>query len=430
MIHHFAEIQVLRKTFLRGLTLAFSIVLLSALIPVHALTSDEKFAACLVDLGDRARSEGVDPATVTSVLSETRRLERVVELDRSQPEFTRTFADYYNPRVTEGRVRQGRRLYERHRDLLDRVQSEYGVPAQYLLAFWGLETNYGSYFGRISTTDALATLACDPRRSEFFAGEFIAALRIIEAGDIEAERMRGSWAGAIGHVQFLPSVFLEYAVDGDGDGQRDLWGSVPDAMMSAANYLSGIGWQSRLRWGREINLPEDFDYTLTGREQKQTLKEWVEMGVTDAYGGAMPLLDVEAAVLVPAGHRGPAFIVYDNFEVIMRWNRSEYYAISVGRLADRISGAVALTRKAASNGDPITLLEVKRLQQNLVSLGHDPGPVDGLFGPATRRALSQFQQTQGVIADGHLDQLSLRLVSEAASGLQASLDQNTQETVE
>ena len=402
------------KKYNRGVVGIVTTVLLSFLAPVFAQNTDVEFETCLAALGERARSEGVDSAIVTSVLKDTRRLERVIKLDRSQPEFTSTFADYYNRRVTTQRVEQGRALYDKHRDLLKRLQLEYGVPAHYLLAFWGLETNYGSYFGKIPTTDALATLSCDPRRASFFSDEFISALKIIATGDVELKRMRGSWAGAIGHVQFLPSVFLKYAVDGDGDSRRDLWGSIPDALASAANFLRGIGWKRELRWGREISLPQNFDYSLSGRDQKRSLTEWVGLGVTDAYGSALPLLAINAAVLVPAGHRGPVFLVYDNFEVIMRWNRSEYYAIAVGRLADRIAGSVELTRAADPDSDPITLAEVKRLQQDLVLLGYDAGNPDGMFGPATRRALSRFQQAKGMIADGHLNRQALQAVRKAA----------------
>ena len=405
------------KKYDRGVRVIVTAVLLSVSIPTTAQDSQSAFTSCLDALGERARGEGADAAIVASVLKDTRHLERVIRLDRSQPEFTSPFADYYGSRVTSGRVERGRVLYEKHRELLERIQREYGVPAHYLLAFWGLETNYGRHFGRISTTDALATLACDTRRPEFFSDEFVAALKIFSAGDIEPGRMRGSWAGAIGHMQFLPSVFLEYAVDGDGDGRRDLWGSLPDALASAANFLRGIGWQPGLRWGREISLPKNFDYSLAGREHKQSLKAWAGLGVTDAYGGALPLLDIEAGLLVPAGHRGPAFLVYDNFEVIMRWNRSEYYAIAVGRLADRIAGSVALTRNADTGGERITLAEVKRLQQDLVLLGYDAGNADGMFGPVTRRALSRFQQARGMIADGHLDRPTLQAVREAAASL-------------
>ena len=389
--------------------------LLLFLSPVFAQNSDEGFEACLAELGQRASNEGVDAATITSVLKETKRLQRVVKLDRSQPEFTKTFADYYVPRVTQGRVKQGRELYVQHHDLLNRLQREYGVPGHYLLAFWGLETNYGSFFGQIPTMDALATLACDQRRSTFFSHEFLSALKIIAAGDIEQAQMRGSWAGAIGNMQFLPSVFIKYAVDGDGDGLRDFWGSLPDSLASAANFLRGIGWRTELRWGREVRLPDGFDYSLSGRDRGQTLEEWVRLGITDVYGAPLPQRDIQAAVLVPSGHRGPAFLTYDNFDVIMRWNRSEYYAISVGRLADRIAGGGRLTRDAIIGGEPITIDKVQRLQEDLFLLGFDAGEVDGIFGPATRRALSNFQNANDMIADGYLNAEALQAVRNSAA---------------
>jgi membrane-bound lytic murein transglycosylase B len=405
----------LLKKYNRDLLVIVTTALLSFLSPVLAQNTDGTFEPCLVALGQRATNDGVDAAIVASVLKDTKRLKLVINLDRSQPEFTRTFADYYVPRVTERRVIQGRALYAKHRDLLNRLQREYGVPGHYLLAFWALETNYGSYFGSIPTTDALATLACDPRRSAFFADEFLAALKIIAAGDIKREQMRGSWAGAIGNMQFLPSVFLKYAVDGDGDGLRDLWGSLPDSLASAANFLIGIGWRTELRWGREVSLPDGFDYSLSGRDRGRALTEWARLGMTDVYGGALPQLDIHAAVLVPSGHLGPAFLTYDNFNVIMGWNRSEYYAISVGRLADRIAGAGQLTRKAIIGGEPITTDKVLRLQEDLTLLGHDAGEADGIFGPATRRALSNFQNANDMIADGYLNTEVLQAVRNSAA---------------
>ena len=261
--------------------------------------------------------------------------------------------------------------------------------------------------------ESLATLACDPRRSGFFSDELMAALRMIDRGDALPERMQGSWAGAMGHMQFLPSAYLRHAVDGDGDGRRDLWDSLPDVMHSAGNFLRALGWQRGLRWGREVLLPGNFDYALAGRDRPRPLSYWVSLGVTDAYGRALPALDIPAAVLVPAGHDGPAFIVYDNFDVIMRWNRSEYYALAVGRLADRIAGAGQLAREPDPDEPPVSLDDVRRLQADLVKLGYDPGEIDGIFGAKTRRALSRFQRERRLVADGHLDVESLAAVRAA-----------------
>lgn len=361
------------------------------------------FAACLDRIGERALAEGVGADTVARVMPEIRYSERVLELDKRQPEFTRTFAEYYGARVTQGRVDRGRALLEEHRDLLERVQSETGVPPHYLVAFWGLETNFGSYFGKMSVPDSLATLACDPRRSEFFTAELVNALRIIDAGDIDLEAMEGSWAGAMGHMQFMPSVFLRHAVDADGDGRRDLWGSLPDAMTSAGRFLAAMGWESGWRWGREVRLPADFDYALSGRGNRRPLSAWAALDVRDTAGARLPDLPVEAAILVPAGAEGPAFVVYDNFGVIMGWNRSEYYALGVGRLADRIAGAGRLAVPPPEDGLRLSRARVLALQEALISRGADPGAPDGIFGSGTRAALRQWQSGAGRVADGHPD---------------------------
>ncbi len=397
--------------------------------PVHGaeddgIVDDAEFRACVVTLTEEARAAGISESVIEQVLGDIEPVERVIELDRQQPEFTQTFAGYYGRRVTQERVARGRAMLAEHRGLLNDIQRETGVPPHYLVAFWGLETNFGSYFGNIPVPASLTTLACDERRGRFFASELMAALRIVDAGDIPPDDMVGSWAGAMGHVQFMPSVFLRYAVDADGDGRRDLWGSVPDAMASAANFLRGIGWEPGLRWGREVRLPEDFDYALAGRDQRRPLSEWVALGITDAFGRALPPLDLRAALLVPSGHDGPAFLVYDNFDVIMRWNRSEFYALSVGRLADEIAGASPLRRPPPADTLRIARDDVRRLQRDLASLGFDVGEPDGIFGPASRSALSRFQQAHGMVADGHLDGEALEAVrsavAEQASGADAS----------
>lgn len=378
------------------LTLTLAVIL----TPVTLVAASADFDTCLDGILEQAVREGVDRVIAERVLDQVEYLERVIELDRQQPEFTTPFADYLARRVTEQRIQQGRALLQKHRALLERVQAATGVSPAYLLSFWGLETNYGSYFGRMPVPSALATLACDPRRGEYFTGELIAALRIVEEGAIPLERMEGSWAGAMGHVQFMPSVFLRHAVDGDGDRRRDLWNSIPDAMMSAGHFLKSLGWDSEYRWGREVLLPAGFDYSLAGRTARRPLHDWRDAGVTDVSGRPVADLDIEAALLLPAGHQGPAFLVYDNFEAILGWNRSEFYALSVGHLADRIAGAPPLHTPPPADAPRLSRDQVIQLQATLNAAGFDSGEVDGILGPATRDAIRAYQQETGLIPDG------------------------------
>lgn len=376
-------------------------VLLALAAPASAQTEAEnEFAQCLARIEARAVEAGVSPETASRVLASAEYLERVIELDRRQPEFTTTFADYLNRRVTPERVEKGRALLEKHRDLLDRVHRETGVPQPYLVAFWGLETNFGSYFGKMPVPSSLATLACDPRRSAYFTGELISALRIIDEGAISVDQMEGSWAGAMGHVQFMPSVFLRYAVDADGDGRRDLWNSLDDAMMSAGNFLDSLGWKDDYRWGREVLLPDGFNYALAdGR--RLPLDQWRELGLTDAFGRPLAAEDIEAALVVPAGHEGPAFLAYQNFNVIMGWNRSEFYAIAVGHLADRIAGAGGLQNPPPEDTPALARDDIMALQRALNEKGYDAGKPDGILGPATRAAIRNYQQASDMVADGY-----------------------------
>jgi membrane-bound lytic murein transglycosylase B len=377
-----------------------------SLLSLPALAQDNPevepagFAECKARLQEQAIAAGVSSKTAGEVMSGVQHLARVIELDRRQPEFTTTFADYLNRRVNEARVSKGRELLREHEDLLARVTRETGVPAPYLVSFWGLETNFGSYFGKMPVPSSLTTLACDPRRSTFFTEQLIAALRIIDEGAIPADQMEGSWAGAMGHVQFMPTVFLKHAVDADGDGRRDLWNSLPDAMMSAGRFLESMNWNGDYRWGREVLLPENFDYSLAdGR--RLPLEEWRNMGITDAFGNALAREPIKAALVVPAGHRGPAFLAYDNFRVIMGWNRSEFYAIAVGHLADRIAGAGKLQNPPPEDAPALSRDNIISLQKALQQRGYEPGKPDGIMGPATRSAIRQFQSANKLVADGY-----------------------------
>ncbi len=360
------------------------------------------FPNCIERLQQRGRAEGLSEEVVTEVLGSVSFSEKVIELDRRQPEFAETFTNYLGKRVTESRIETGRELLEKHRPLLLRLQQQYGVQPQYLVSFWGLETNYGGYTGYLPVLDSLATLACDPRRSSYFSAELMAALKIVDDG-VPAEAMLGSWAGAMGQTQFMPSVYRRFARDGDGDGKIDLWGSAPDALTSAAAFLQHIGWEAGWRWGREVSLPEGFAYIDAGRANRRSLQEWRKRGVRTTNGKLVPALDVPTAVIVPAGHRGPAFAVYSNFDVILRWNLSDFYAIAVGHLADRISGAGPLQQPPPPDAPRLSKQQVERMQIALNTRGFDAGEADGVLGRGTRAALRRYQQAQGLVPDGFPD---------------------------
>lgn len=378
-----------------GLALLGTVLLAASPAPAQA-----EFEQCVSRLEALAVERGIDAATAGRVLADVSPLERVIRADRSQPEFVQGFADYLNLRVTPERVAAGRAAYLEYRNFLRELTASSGVPGQYLVAFWGLESNYGRTLGNIPVFDSLTTLACDARRSGMFTAEVIDALRIVERGDAVPEQMVGSWAGAMGQTQFLPSAYLLHAVDGDRDGRADLWSSAEDALASAARYLASLGWVRQYRWGREVVFPEGFDYALTGPEHSRPLSEWRALGVRDVGGNLLPELDIDTGIVVPAGSMGPAFAVYENFEVIMRWNRSEFFALAVGHLADRIAGGAELA-VPPPNTAPLSRDRLRSVQQALVDLGYEPGPADGILGAATRAALRRFQLANGLVPDGY-----------------------------
>lgn len=395
---------------------------LFVLVNYQAYAATPSFNACIDQIKLEAKAQGITDKTITQVLDTVQHMPRVIELDNQQPEFTRSFSQYFNKRVSTARIKAGQALLIKHRKLLDQIKAKTGIPPHYLLAFWGLETNYGSYLGKMSTTSALATLACDPRRSDYFTDELLNALRIIDSRDVSPQQMRGSWAGAMGHMQFMPTTYLKYAQDGDGDGRRNLWRSIPDALLSAGHYLKQLGWDPTLDWGQEVQLPTSFDYLLAGRNHTLTLADWTKLNIVTTSGAALAPNEQSAQLIVPAGHKGPAFLVTKNFDIIMRWNQSEYYALAVGRLADRIAGAAPLHRSLPTDNQKISRKQINQLQQDLTKLGYDVGEIDGILGPRTRKALSHFQDKTQRIADGYLDAELLHAIRKAAATLLPAIE--------
>ena len=386
--------------------LQFLSLILISLFGTAASADPAQFEQCKARLQAQASEHGISAATHNEVIPKLEYQARVIELDRSQPEFTQSFSDYFAKRVSQSRIEKGRDLYTQYSEFLAELTRTYGVPGQYLVSFWGLETNFGSYLGGMPTLDSLATLACDPRRSEFFTTEFLLALELLEREDLLAEDMKGSWAGAVGHTQFMPSNYLRYAIDGDNDGRIDLWGSRRDALASAANFLSQLGWQRQQRWGREVKLPEDYDFSQALIQRP--LQDWRSLGLRKADGGPLPVVaGMDAQLIIPSGHKGPVFLVYDNFDVIMQWNRSTSYALSVGHLADRIAGAGPLKQSIPNDEVRLHRTDVIQMQELLIEKGFDPGVPDGLLGPSTRSALREFQISAGLIGDGFPDRKTL-----------------------
>lgn len=376
-------------------------------VPVYAQTTPgpsgkPSFEIWLQGVAEEAKIRGIEASAVDEALNGVETIERVIELDRRQPEFTQTFWTYLNGRVSENRIKKGRQLLAQHKPLLSRIEEKHGVQGRFLVAFWGLETNFGQFLGGFPVIDALSTLAYDQRRSAFFRSELFNALTILEQGHVDQENMIGSWAGAMGQPQFMPSTFTRYAIDEDGNGRKDIWGSLPDVFGSAANYLSGLGWEIQYTWGREVKLPKEFDLDLAELRTKKPLSEWQILGVRRIDGRDLPNADITGAVILPAGHRGPAFMVYKNFDAILNWNRSLLYAISVGHLADRLIGLGPLQSPRLQE-KPLSRDQVIKLQEFLNSLNHDAGKPDGQVGQRTRAAVKSFQKATGLPADGYPD---------------------------
>lgn len=350
-----------------------------------------------------ALSKGIDASLFDRAFDGVTPDADVIKADRSQPEFSRPVWAYLDSALSNQRVATGRSRLSAEQQTLDAIEQRYGVDRHILAAIWGLESNYGQNMGSRQVIRSLATLAHEGRRPGFAHDQLLAALDILQHRDIEPSGMLGSWAGAMGQTQFIPTTYNQYAVDFDGNGRRDIWNSPADALASAANYLRASGWQSGQRWGQEVRLPANFDYALADPGVKKSVAEWQALGVRPANQDsfAATMAEQRAALLLPAGHKGPAFLLQHNFSTIMRYNNSSSYALAIGLLSDRFQGGGQIQGDWPTADRPLSRSERLELQQLLTDRGLEPGGIDGIIGANTRNAIRRFQQQQGVPADGY-----------------------------
>lgn len=360
-----------------------------------------RFQAWLGAFRERAVEQGISTATLDRSLAGLTYDKDVIRRDRNQAEFSKPIWEYLDSAVSDTRIRNGRAGLERHRDALTRIEAMYGVEKEVVTAIWGLETSFGTFRGNDHTIRSLATLAFDARRAQFFETQLIAALQIVQAGDVSSRNMMGSWAGAMGHTQFMPTSYLDHAVDFDGDGKRDIWSDDPtDALASAAAYLARHGWTKGQPWGVEVTLPKGFDYSTARRDLTLMPSQWAARGVVAANGA--PVSDHgQAAILLPAGGQGVALMIFDNFKVIERYNGADAYVIGIGHLSDRLTGRGSFQTEWPRGDRVLSFTEKKELQSRLTEAGFDTQGVDGRTGPNTIKAVRAYQLAQGLLPDGY-----------------------------
>ena len=445
------------------------VILLSLLCSVFTPTSlaQEDFSVWLNELKQEAITAGISDKTATTIISHIEFLPNVIKLDRAQPEFISTFQEYYQRRINTQKIASGRELLVQHEAILNLVEAQYGVPKAILIAFWGMETNYGHYQGDIDTISTLATLAYDGRRSIFFRNQLLDAMRMVDGGNVDVGQLHGSWAGAFGNMQFMPTTFMMYAVDGDGDKEIDVVNSMADSFASAANYLSQVGWRKSEPVMMEVYLPPNFKWQNAQFNLRKPVSEWARMGVTSlqaahgvtknehtlsltsatqnkshkkqsnlhqigykkskkinqkinlssrlrrttAYSSNMLSNttfaninvqdDIQSAIILPQGWRGPAFMVFNNFDAVMDWNHSINYALSVTQLAKRINGEPHILGGQFAEAGALTFQQMLTLQAALNAQGFDAGDPDGLPGIKTQAAIRAYQLSQQLPADGY-----------------------------
>ena len=369
-------------------------------LTTSVFASSHSFEEFLDQVRKTATEQGVSKSTLDKAFFELTPRPSAIASDKAQAEFNQNFWHYVNKRVNKVRLNNGKDTLKNNASLLSKTSEKYGVPAYVIVAFLGLESNYGNYMGSESLIRSLATLAYDKRRSKFFTRELIAVLKLMDKKTIPFDAT-GSWAGAMGAVQFMPTNVIAYGVDANNDGKVDLWNEKADIYASAANFLNKLGWKKGEKWGREALIPKNFDYQLTGLNNEKTVNEWAALGVRRGNNSNLPKSNFKASLIVPMGHRGPAFLVYRNFDTIMGWNRSILYALSVAYLSDRLNGNAKLSAKTID--EPLLSKEdIMQIQNTLNLLGYDTGTPDGMAGSKTRKATRQFQSDIGLTADGYV----------------------------
>ena len=370
------------------------------MMPDAILGAVADFKNCIERTWPEAARRGVTRASFDRFTGDLEADVKIMDFVDAQPEFTRAFWDYVDLLVTEERIAKGRELLAAHAATFDAVERAYGVDRHIIMAIWGVETKYGAVAGERPVVRSAATLACVGRRQAYFKDEFLGALEILHRGDIRPDQLKGSWAGAFGSTQFMPTAFKRYAVDFDGDGRRDVVGSVPDVVASTANHLLKSGWVAGQTWGYEVVLPQGFNFMLADPARKLTIHEWARHGITRPGGAAFPRAGDKATLFIPAGARGPSFLMLDNFRAIMKYNPAEAYALAIGHLADRLRGGAPIVQAWPREERVLSRAERLELQQHLVRHGFDVGEPSGRLGLKTRAAVRDFQARHGLTPDG------------------------------
>ncbi|MBU1335816.1 MAG: lytic murein transglycosylase [Alphaproteobacteria bacterium] len=381
----------------------FSALALAAALSVATVAPSLANSADFVrGLWPQAEARGVSRAAFESAFSGYNYIPKVMELTKKQPEFSQTVQQYIDKRVTAGQAQKGQAMRVEWNQTLTGSEQRWGVQPEIVLAIWGMETNFGGFMGGENTIHALATLTEGGYRTDFFRDELLTALRIVSDGHVSPRNMVGSWAGAMGHTQFMPSSFMRYAVDYNGDGKKDIWNSVQDALGSTANYLNNFGWRPGETWGYEVKLPSGFDFAGARQLERAPLSQWQAMGIQRVSGRPFPRPSDVGRLYMPAGAAGPTFLLLPNFDVIKRYNNSDSYALAVGHLADRIIGTGGFATPWPAGDYALTKAQRAELQTLLGRAGFDAGSPDGVVGPKTRAAVMAYQSRVGLPADGHI----------------------------